>query len=208
MKSITINGKTFRFFDHLYAVSRSGELLRQLELYAPHTRPDGYVGVGRHRLLHRMVAACWCDKPDGSIHVHHKNHNKQDNRASNLEWVTPKAHMNEFHVGVSKGHTMSEAGKQRLRELRTGSKSSEETKQKQREATIKLGLKPPPRALGAKCSADSIAKMRQNSPNAMQCEIFGVVYRSFSEAGRALGEKPHTLRKRCLSDNFPDYRVR
>jgi hypothetical protein len=116
--------------------------------------------------------------------------------------------MNNYHDGISRGHSMSEAGKQKLRELRLGSQVSEQTKQKQREASIRLGYKPPPRQVGTKCSPDAIAKMRDNSPNAMQCEIFGITYKSFSEAGRALGEKPHSLRKRCLSENFPDYKVR
>jgi hypothetical protein len=155
-----------------------------------------------------MIATCWCDKPEGSNHVHHKNHNKQDNRASNLEWLTQRNHLKEHHSDNGRGHLMSDAGKQRLRQLRTGSITREETKQKQREASIRLGCKPPPRQVGTKCSPEAIAKMRDNSPNSMQCEIFGIVYQSFSEAGRALGEKHHTLRKRCLSKNFPDYKIR
>lgn len=103
---------------------------------------------------------------------------------------------------------MSEAGKQKLRELRLGSVTSEATKQKQREASLRLGCKPPPRPVGSKCSPEAIAKMRENSPRNTQCEVFGVVYASFSDAGRALGVKPHTLRQRCLSENFPDYKIR
>lgn len=103
---------------------------------------------------------------------------------------------------------MSEAGRQRLRELRLGSKTSDATKEKQRIASLRVGSKPPPRLVGTKCTEEAIAKMRENSPNAMQCEVNGILYRSFSEAGRALGEKPHSLRKRCLSENFPSYRIR
>lgn len=206
MKSITIDGRTYRFFNHLYAVSRNGNIIRNLEPYEPITRSDGYVAIGRQSLLHRMVATCWIEKPEGANHVHHKNHNKQDNCASNLEWVTPKSHMNDYHSGQT--HTMSNAGKMKLRALRLGSKTSDETKQKQRIASIANGAKPPPRPIGAKCDLASIQKMRDNSPNAMQCEIFGIIYKSFSEAGRALGEKPHSLRKRCLSNNFPDYKAR
>ena len=205
MLSVTVDGTVYRFFSHLYAVSRSGLVLRKLKPYQPTKRQDGYVGVGGNWLLHRVVAHCWLDRPEGANHVHHKNHNKADNRASNLEWVSPKQHMAEFHAGQT--HSMSEAGKQRLREFRTGSVTSEATKAKQRQASIRLGCKPPPRAVGSKCSPEAVAKMRDNSPNAMQCEVFGILYRSFSEAGRALGEKPHSLRKRCLSENFPDYRV-
>lgn len=208
MLSVTVDGTVYRFFNHLYAVSRSGLVLRKLQPFEPTARPDGYVWIGGRYLLHRVVAQCWCDKPEGSDHVHHKNHNKSDNRASNLEWVTPLRHMNEFHAGISRGHSMSEAGKQKLRELRVGSVTSETTKQKQREASLRLGSKPPPRPVGSKCTPDAIAKMRENSPNAMQCEIKGILYGSFSEAARALGEKPHSLRKRCLSKNFPDYRIR
>lgn len=208
MLSVTVDGTVYRFFNHLYAVSRSGLVLRKLQPFEPTARPDGYVWIAGRYLLHRVVAECWCDKPEGSDHVHHKNHKKSDNRASNLEWVTPLRHMNEFHAGISKGHSMSEDGKQRLRELRLGSVTSEATKQKQREASLRLGSKPPPRPVGTKCSPDAIAKMRDNSPNAMQCEVRGILYQSFSEAGRALGEKPHSLRKRCLSKNFPDYRIR
>lgn len=207
MQTITFEGTVYRLFDHLYAVAKSGALLRGNQPCAPSVRPDGYIVAGRHRLVHRMVATCWLDRPEGANHVHHKNHDKQDNRASNLEWMTHKAHLSEHHKDNSLGHSMSEAGKQKLRELRTGSKTSEATKQKQREATLRLGLKPPPRAVGSKVEAESIAKMRENSPNAAQCQIHGVVYRSYSAAGRALGVRPHTLRKRCLSENFLDYKV-
>lgn len=207
MLSVTVDGTVYRFFNHLYAVSRSGLVLRKLRPYAPTKRPDGYLTIARH-LMHRVVAECWCNKPEGAHHVHHKNHNKSDNRASNLEWVTPKRHMNEFHAGISAGHSMTEAGRQRLRELRLGSKTSDATKEKQRAASLRLGSKPPPPVVGSKHSQETRAKMRANSPNAMQCEVNGILYRSFSEAGLALGEKPHSLRKRCLSKNFPDYRIR
>lgn len=207
MDSATIGGIEYRFYDHLYAVSRCGKFLRNLLPYEPIPRPDGYLSVGRQRLAHRMVAAVWVDNRDDAKHVHHINHDKQDNRAENLEWLSPKQHASE-HPERSKGHSMSEAGKQRLRTLRLGSKASEATKQKQREATIRIGKLPPPRPVGTKCSQESIEKMRLNGHNKVSCEILGIAYGSFSEAGRALGEKPHTLRKRCLSENFPDHKLR
>ena len=206
MLNTTFGGIEYRFFDHIYAVSRCGKLLRKLEPYTPTHHPSGYVQAGK-RLVHRMVAACWIDRPDGANHVHHINHIKTDNRAENLEWVSAKTHMGERHEGISRGHSMSEMGKQRLRALRLGSKTSEATKQKQREASLRIGLKPPPRAKGSKVNELSIQRMRENSPNAVACEIEGVRYASFNEAGRALGAKPHTLRKRCLSPNFPSYRL-
>jgi hypothetical protein len=39
-------------------------------------------------LLHRLVAAQFCEKPDGCDFVNHKDGNKLNNQPSNLEWVT------------------------------------------------------------------------------------------------------------------------
>lgn len=207
MLHVTVDGIEYRFFDHLYAVSRDGLVLRKLLPHKPLRRPDGYLSVGRMRLLHRMVATCWLLRPEGASVVHHKDHNKQNNKASNLEWITQKEHMGDKHPESSRGHKMTDAGKERLRALRLGSVTPEATKQKQREASLRIGAKPPPRPVGTKCTPEAVEKMRANSPNASLCVVHGVIYPSFSAAGRALGERPHSLRKRCLSENFPDYRV-
>ena len=206
MLSITFNGIEYRFYDHLYAVSACGLVLRQLKPFTPIQRQDGYLSVGRQRLLHRMVATCWLVKPDTTFHVHHINKVKSDNRASNLQVVSPKEHR-AYHSDNPLAHTMSDAGRQKLRALRLGSKTTEATKQKQRIATLRLGLRPPVPVPGYKHSNEAIAKMRENSHNASACEIDGIVYRSFSQAGEALGIKPHTIRKRCLSANFPSCRL-
>lgn len=207
MLSTTYEGVEYRFFDHLYAVSRNGKLLRKLQPIDPRPHTMGYNEVGRRRLVHRMVATCWCDRPEGANHVHHINGDKTDNRAENLEWVSPKTHMSERHKDISRGHSMSDEGKQRLRELRLGSRTSEDTKQKQREASLRLGSKPPPRPVGTKMSVEVRAYMSAQSPNAMACEIDGVRYHSFSKASEELGIKAGTIRKRCLSQNFPNYRL-
>lgn len=203
------NGIAYRAFSHLYAVSACGKFLKvgTLRPYEPKKRLDGYLSVGRQKLAHRMVAACWLSKPVHATHVHHRNGDKTDNRAENLEWVTPKEHFGDRHKDTIGRHKKSDATREKLRALRLGRKLSDDTKQKQREANLRLGVRPPSRPLGYKCSDEAIAKMRQNSPNARGCEIDGVYYSSFSEAGRALGAKPHTLRKRCLADSFANYRL-
>lgn len=204
MLSYLLDGVEYRPYNHLYSVSSCGKFLRKLIPYEPKLRPDGYLSVGHQLLAHRIVAAVWCDKPEGADHVHHINHNKADNRAENLEWVSPKEHFNEFHEDHGK-HTMSEAGKAKLRSLRLGSKTSEETKQKQREASLRLGLKPPAPAKGYKHKEGSKIKMSENSPNALPCVIFGVVYPSVKVASEKLGMKRLTVRKRILSPNFTEY---
>lgn len=60
---------------------------------------DGYFVVkfsgrnGGHMLLHRLVAELWCKKPDGATQVNHKDGNKGNNSAENLEWITASENM-------------------------------------------------------------------------------------------------------------------
>lgn len=206
MDSAIIGGLEYRRFDHLYWVSACGKFLRNLEPYTPRKMPGGYLTVGRQRLAHRVVATCWCHRPDGAIEVHHINHDRADNRAENLQWLTKADHL-ALHPGLGK-QAMPESGKAKLRAYRLGTRASEATKQKQREANLRLGIKPPPRPAGTKMGPDFSAKMSAISHNRRSCTINGVAYQSFTEAGKALGIKPHTLRKRCLSDSFPSYRLK
>lgn len=58
------------------------------------SRDDGYRSVDREKkafLVHRLVASAWVENPDPGtkILVNHKDGNRSNNNASNLEWVTP-----------------------------------------------------------------------------------------------------------------------
>lgn len=206
---IIYEGIKFRAYNHLIAASEDGQILRiaGLRLLEPKIRQDGYATVSRRLLCHRIVATCWVHGPAEAKHVHHINGIKTDNRASNLEWVTPKTHMRERHKDVHGKHTVSEETKQKLRDYRLGRTHTPETIEKIRSASLALGSKPPPRAVGYKCSDEAKAKMRLNSPHTQKCEVDGVVYASFTLAGEALGIRSLTLRKRCLSDNFSNYKI-
>lgn len=207
MQKLFVDGVEYRFFDHLYAVSKAGTFLRHLKPYEPNkTRKDGYLSVGRQRLAHRMVATCWVVNISGGKHVHHINGNKSDNRAENLEWVTPKHHITICHNTPSRGHFMTDAGKQRLRELRTGTKHSEATKQKIREASIKSGTRPPV-IYGYKHSEETKKKMSANHGKRVKCIVYGVVYQSFKLAGDAIGEHLMSVRRKCHSRKFPEFQI-
>lgn len=49
--------------------------------------------AGKTRLVHRLVAKAFLEKPDGKDFVNHIDGVKQNNNASNLEWCTRSENM-------------------------------------------------------------------------------------------------------------------
>lgn len=55
-------------------------------------KSTGYLQVNassKRQSVHRLIALAWCPGYFDGAHVNHKNGVRDDNRAENLEWVTP-----------------------------------------------------------------------------------------------------------------------
>jgi hypothetical protein len=81
----------------------------------PHKNEYGYLyvplakdTVKKKHKLHRLVAKAFVDNPEGKRCVNHKDGNKENNNADNLEWVTHSENMkhaadNRLWVSWNKG---------------------------------------------------------------------------------------------------------
>ena len=103
-----------RSLDKIVDRSTKGRFLQKGKLLTPCDRGNDYLRVciriknkQTTFSVHREVAVAFLgDPPSNSHQVNHKNGNKQDNRAKNLEWVTPKE--NTIHAAKSGLHPRGE----------------------------------------------------------------------------------------------------
>ena len=79
-----------------YEVSSLGRLRRDGKLLSPSTYGRYVIarmsvdGKAIYSTMHRLVAIAFCERRPGADEVNHKNFDKHDNRAANLEWVTKR----------------------------------------------------------------------------------------------------------------------
>lgn len=63
---------------------------------------------GKHRsnYVHRLVAEAFVPNPNGYLEVNHKNEDKRDNRAENIEWCTRQYNLLYGCRGEKSGHSL------------------------------------------------------------------------------------------------------
>lgn len=111
-----------------YSVNRSGEVFSNISGKKLKTQTDsnGYLSVNTYRpyrriLVHRLVATAFVKEVSGKKCVNHKNSNRSDNRAINLEWVSHSE--NSLHaskvgkLGKGSKHANSKLDEKKVREI-------------------------------------------------------------------------------------------
>ena len=88
-------------YEGLYEVSNKGDVRSlkygKTKILKPSDNGCGYLQIQLHKdsirkrmLIHRLVAEAFIPNPNNLETVNHRDENKQNNAASNLEWMTAK----------------------------------------------------------------------------------------------------------------------
>ena len=101
-----VTWKAIKGFEDKYLINQFGDvynrethklLKESLDRCIGYMKVNLYYGKKNHIfLVHRLVAQAFVPNPDGLAQVHHKDGNKKNNCAENLEWVSRKTHVEKM----------------------------------------------------------------------------------------------------------------
>ena len=103
-----------------YFVGRDGVVIGVSgQALKPQMTASGYcrvfLGYGKGKRVHRLVAAAFVENPHRHKEVNHKNGNKQNNNADNLEWVSRRENMRHaYSTGLAVNKNGEEATRAKL----------------------------------------------------------------------------------------------
>jgi hypothetical protein len=99
---------------------------RRGEYIAPRQRSNGYQRIHlrdgtnrREEYIHRLVCAAFHGPaPSADMHAHHINGKRDDNRASNLEWLTPQENRALRNFSRGETHCSAKLTKEQVEKIR------------------------------------------------------------------------------------------
>ena len=114
MTTITEVWKPIAGYENRYFISNKGNVLSvfcgKKKYLAASKHRNGYFqvsltknGKSKSFLIHRLVADSFLEKQEGRVYVNHKDYNKRNNDACNLEWCTCKENVNHSTIHMH-GH--------------------------------------------------------------------------------------------------------
>lgn len=114
--------KFIRSYEGLYSITSLGRVWshRRKKWLKPALQTNGYEQVtlwikGKEVsfTIHKLVAGAFITNPHNKPHINHKNGDKMDSRALNLEWVTPRENsQHACDMGLNSHYKLS--GKDKL----------------------------------------------------------------------------------------------
>lgn len=98
-------------YEGYYRVSNLGNVysVKRNKLLKPTCGTNVYLSVNLYKngysktfMIHRLVAICFLENINNKQQVNHKDHNRQNNNVSNLEWVSQSENVKHSYKNINR----------------------------------------------------------------------------------------------------------